>query len=141
MRSARTWPMASSAMSSATPSLDINVRAVRRRSCRRKSTPLACCSLATNLVQPLRRPPVFDDGKTSGDVETCEPAMTSRISGGGSVPQEDLTLIRGHTGAAHCGLGQFPGHFGLLHPTAHRQHAPPQFLHGVVRSNVARYGG
>jgi len=44
MRSARTWPMASSAMSSATPTRLISVRAVRRRSCRRKSTPLACCS-------------------------------------------------------------------------------------------------
>src|SRR5262249_27097548 len=60
--------MASSAMSSATPRRDISVRAVRRRSCRRKATPLARCSLAVSLVQPLSRPPVFDDGNTSGEV-------------------------------------------------------------------------
>ena len=48
--------MASSAMSSGTPSRLMSVRAVRRRSCRVKSTPLACCSLATSFVQPLMRP-------------------------------------------------------------------------------------
>ena len=49
-------------------------------------------------------------------------------AGDDGVPKEELTLIRGHTRAAHDRLGQLPGHLGLLPPTAHRQHAPPQFL-------------
>src|SRR5215831_2824244 len=79
MRSARTWPMASSAMSSATPSLDISVRAVRRRSCKQKLTPEACRRLATHLVQPARRPPVAGEGNRSLLVVTGAPVMTWRM--------------------------------------------------------------
>ena len=68
--------MASSATSSVTPRWLMSVRVVRRRSCSRKSTPLACRRLATHLVQPARRPPVAGEGNRSGEVLTGAPAMT-----------------------------------------------------------------
>ena len=55
--------MANSAMSSATPSRLIRVRAVRR-SCGVKMTPAARCRAVTDFPQPLKARPVFSDAKT-----------------------------------------------------------------------------
>ena len=54
---------------------------MRRRSCRRKSTPLAYRSWVTHLLHALMRPPVLTEGKMSGEVVMDAPVMTSRIKG------------------------------------------------------------